>query len=328
MIEHLRDFILGNSELFGIEDTKQLPFLLESRNNPTFFFFESGTELPKLLVKLARSHKDSISLQREFDILKKLHSLTRAPIKNTIPLPLAFERVGGHWILCESFLLGRAIQPRKLAALRIDTFASAHATAVYDWVACFQEQTTVREEGFHGINIEGTFIEPVRRMLAASSMKTDVLAALQHRSGALLGKALPVVLIHGDLHPSNILLLGNKISGVVDWASSSPEGLPFHDWFQFLFEYGFELVKHRDGRNLIDQRLESIRVMFCDDNSTSRAAAFWTGKLLLKYGVDPATSSLWLLKFLSEVYLPKGNAQLVQAASVALMKPGPFSLTD
>src|SRR5205085_2711913 len=55
--------------------------------------------------------------------------------------------------------------------------------------------------------------------------------------GGLAGMELPVVWLHGDFKVENLVVDArtSRLSGVIDWEHSEPEGLPFLDLWYLLF---------------------------------------------------------------------------------------------
>ena len=71
-----------------------------------------------------------------------------------------------------------------------------------------------------------------------SGWESDLLDHLSDLCTQLSGTRVPVVAVHGDYAPANILLDAGQVSGVVDWELGRRAGLPFSDLLKFAASYG------------------------------------------------------------------------------------------
>jgi aminoglycoside phosphotransferase (APT) family kinase protein len=152
-------------------------------------------------------------------------------IRRTVPAPIMVS-VDTPEFLVESVVQGAGV-PQRLTARIYDVLVAQGA----EWIAALHSATateTVLDEAV----LRRLVLDPVERV--AALLAGDPVASRIWTLGTALadrfrGRALNLVLAHGDYSIDNILLdAGGKISGVFDWDLSQNRGLPAIDLFYFL----------------------------------------------------------------------------------------------
>lgn len=206
---------------------------------------------PRLVAKLARRPESDRALVTEYNTLTNLWSAGARAVTAELPRPLALEHIAGRMVLLSTAVRGTRLTARYYTPGHVrhpgrvaQDFALAGA-----WLAGFQAETnsgtiTLGRDAFE------EWIRPTlhryRAEVGYSSWEADLLPGhLSDLCALLSGTRVPVVGVHGDYAPGNILLDRGRVSGVVDWELGRGAGLPFSDLFKFAASYGSYLDRAR-----------------------------------------------------------------------------------
>lgn len=208
----------------------------------TLLMFGADGE-PRFVAKLARRAESERALVAEYNALVELWSAGPRTVSAELPRPLALEDVAGRQVLLSTAVRGTPLtvgyytpghvrRPNRVA----QDFALAGT-----WLSRFQRATrsgtaTIGPAAFN------EWIRPTMARYRAevgwnsceSRLFTERLPAL---CGALSGTDVPVVAVHGDYAPGNVLVSNGRVSGVIDWELGRGAGLPFSDLFKFAASY-------------------------------------------------------------------------------------------
>jgi aminoglycoside phosphotransferase (APT) family kinase protein len=198
---------------------------------------------PCLVAKLARRPESEQVLVAEHDALADVQAARPPSIAAQVPRPIALERVAGRLVLLSTAVPGTPLTVRYYTPghVRRPRRVAADLAAAGAWLARLQEETR------SGMVVLGPdafeeWIHPTFRRYQAevgwSAWESDLLDHLSERCTRLAGTRVPVVAVHGDYAPGNILLDRGRVSGVVDWELGRGVGLPFSDVFKFAASYG------------------------------------------------------------------------------------------
>ena len=202
---------------------------------------------PVLVIKVPRLAGDPRGIQREAANLRAARALRTGGF-DSIPRVMACEPYGDRWMLVETALGGRPMDPslvrRKLAAC---------CHAVLDWLAGVQppdRAMAADDEDWLPRLIE----RPLRRfeeVFPVSAEEARMLRTTREVVSTLHGVNFPLVFEHGDLSHPNVLVRRDGRAGVIDWELAEPHGLPVQDLFFFLTYAAFAAGKaRRDGRHV------------------------------------------------------------------------------
>lgn len=201
----------------------------------TFLIFDRAGELPLMSVKVGRAEADRARLTHEFATLQCLATL--APIRPTLPLPLALREIGESSLA----LVERGMPGTPLSTLlRNQQHLSAEEVRadlrlVQGWLQRFHAATTSSCRPLDG---RALVEERLARLDEASraALPEPFVARLRAEGDHYAARSLPRVGRHGDLWAGN-LLLGEGTLAVIDWDGYEADTLPFHDLFHFLVTY-------------------------------------------------------------------------------------------
>lgn len=217
-----------------------------------FLVLAHGRPDPVLVAKTPRLAGASASIEREVANLRAVQSL-RAGGFDSIPRVVAFEEYGERPLLVETALVGRSMDPATVRQHR-----ASCCDAMAGWLAEVQRPDPQADT----TNWFERLVEHPLRFFAESFPLSDAEARMVERTRELIaplrGRALPLVVEHGDLSNPNILLLKRGGIGVVDWELADPHGLPTCDLFFFLTYATF--AAHNARTN--DEYLAAFRAAF------------------------------------------------------------------
>jgi Phosphotransferase enzyme family len=282
---------------------------------------------PCLVAKLARCPETEPVLVAEHTALLDVWSTRPASITAEMPRPIALECVAGRLVLLSTALPGTPLRTRYYSPghVRHPGRVAADLAVAGSWLARFQEETrsetiTLGPETFDEW-IRPTF-DRYRAEVGWSGWESGLLDHLSDLCAQLSGTRVPVVAVHGDYAPGNILLDSERVSGVVDWELGRGAGLPFSDLFKFAASYGSYLdracppargvLAGHPGWSQARDRWGSTPGW---TNGTGILYAFfgsgWFPELVRSYlsehlrrlGVPPAATQLFLPVFLAEQVL-------------------------
>jgi hypothetical protein len=282
---------------------------------------------PCLVAKLARSPDTEPVLAAEYAALLDVWSAQPPSVTAQMPYPLALERIAGRLVLLSTAVHGTPLTIRYYAPghVRRPGRVAADLTAAGSWLARFQEETrsstvTLGPAAFDEW-IRPTF-DRYRAEAGWSDWESDLVAYLSDLCALLSGTRVPVVAVHGDYAPANILLDAGRVSGVVDWELGRGAGLPFSDVFKFAASYGSYLDRAsppvrgspaghpgwsqvRDRWGMVPGWTNGTGILyaFFGPGWFPELVRSFLGAHLRRLGVPPATVQLFLPVFLAEQVL-------------------------
>ena len=200
----------------------------------------AGSDEIRLVAKLPRRADDDGGLRREYANLSRLRDLWPEG-RGSYPEAVLLEHVDRQPVLIETALRGKALHHR---AVRKDP----------------QRAIALVERWLDGLPVTGmsshdggwfdrTVAAPLRDFAGQAALGDEARRLVDRTLrivGPLADARFPFVFEHGDLtHPNLLLTSGDRV-GVVDWELSQPQGLPVHDYCQFLAFVAFSLSRVHD----------------------------------------------------------------------------------
>ena len=197
-------------------------------------FAERG-EYPLCALKLTRDSSRNARAESEQLVLASVYARLDDSMRRTIPRPYGCLRWGHLTASIEGAVPGRLL----LTSRRDRTQRSVEILRrVAAWVVEFQRQTEVRRirwgESASNAALAATLVE-YSALFGETAEQHALFDEIVRRSSQLVDAPIPVVWMHGDLHPGNIHLSLNQV-GVLDWVDGG-EGPPFLDLFRFVLEW-------------------------------------------------------------------------------------------
>jgi hypothetical protein len=242
-----------------------------------------GLSEPAFVLKIPYDPTASGRLKRAFDHLTELTvRLDGSPLSGSVPRPIFFGEVEGHPVLVESFLRGRSLMslPGDRARLR-------GCLRVFAWLAQFGLHT-VQKVRAEEIQRRGLVIPD--DIIAELDMPGPLREFAEHVQEEMLrgDEPLPLVFVHNDLIPRNVLLSDGHV-GLLDWEFSERQGLPLLDGIDFAVNM-IRMVRGEDlwpaFRRLVLSGDSLARQMRCEVRKLGAALGVkrqWIEGLLVGY---------------------------------------------
>jgi hypothetical protein len=290
-----------------------LDYLLQSRDYIILFWFEpeSKSQQPVLISKIPRIRKFNRYAERSIKLVDQLRAELEPPINDTLP-----TRVIAGYVNDLTHVVMR-IMPGEPITMPGDNFlgrraAEHHLSAFLSWLIEFQTQAL---NGYQDYDW-GAYIYEQHSKEEFEVFRTG---KYQESSQQIVDRlstlTIPFTWGYGDAHHSNILTVGDRVSGIIDWIGVA-ENQWFHtDWYYFLFFYALEFFKKNSKTNLDSQRRLAI-------STTLGVGEHWltglfqdkTRQFLEHYSFDPDLSPELFLTFLYDLHWPQGKVGLIQDA--------------
>ncbi|MBX5468895.1 MAG: phosphotransferase [Thermoleophilaceae bacterium] len=208
---------------------------------------ESGR--PVLAVKVPTTDAAARAVAREARVLSELPRLG-APVGATIPRVVGSVEFRGRPGIVMTAASGTPMTTsylRRRHAARRERVAR-HFAAVGGWLAELQRATAGPPAR---IDMDGGVASRLASRFWSDVRLADDLAALAEIHSRLARSATPRTAVHGDLWVGNVLLDGERVSGVVDWEGGAGSGEPLRDLARFALTYALFLDRRtRSGRRV------------------------------------------------------------------------------
>lgn len=229
-----------------------------------FFLFFDGRRYPTLVISLPRNPKYTELLQNEYLSLKKLYSINSEFLKNSVPKPILYEKIGITNALITGYCAGRTMEHMIIKKRVSQKMSKVFLKKMTEWLL---------ELNFHTVS------EPIGIYEYANNLLKEYISYYPiHKSlfvellDSVKGISMPSTFIHGNPAAGNILvenpprspLLKGGVGGLrlVDWALAREKGLPLSDLLIFLTWYGMTFFNTGDFQ-------KDYRLMFFESNHFS-----------------------------------------------------------
>jgi len=311
--ENWRSFVESPAVLNG------LGWLIQSRSRILAFALPRNARWPVAVAKISRNEDTARRTANEFDNLQAILKCLSSPWAETVPYPVALEQIGQRTVAWERFVVGH---PWTLSNVHfLEKSPVGPWSQVYRWLVNFQSQCTYGTQVLDDRALETNLVGPVASLLEEAGFSPRVQQQARDVGRRLRGLTVPRVHRHGDLHPTNLLFLGECLQGVTDWEMACPDVWPFYDWFQFLFEYHLELARKRTPsaeRAVILQSL--VAVLFDCASPHEETLRTWTIRFLANYGIPYEVTPLLWLHYAWEVYWPEDKEGFLKVVVPAVVQ--------
>lgn len=240
------------------------------------------TGLARVVGKVVRSTDDTSTLGHEAQLLGTLDGSSVPP--GSVPRLLAFENIGGHWVLVQTALRGRAV-----------THADARAdpdrwwARVGDWLAALPvgppPQPAAWLDDYVGaaLSFAETVLEPTPKERAA-------FLATEHFLSQFARAGFRTVVEHGDLSHPNVLWSQRGIA-VVDWETGHRAGVVGADAAVFLsfLEFAKAGVHGKDD----EARVYAEQMLRPGAQARNQLIAYLAGQRVGEEWVDHVLLAAW-----------------------------------
>ncbi len=225
---------LGSTRPLGIDKC------VVSKTNAVIFFLR-GANTGGAVLRLPLDKISFERLQNGFNTIQYVKSMNEATIAGLLPEQLANDIYLGQPYFVERRMPGieataLAKSPADLSRLVADT-AAMISNFTHSSQKVVQADTPTRERYFL------SYFRAVRPYLPDYRVLLDQIAGFLEQITA--GQRLPLVLAHGDLKLSNLLInpASRRLTGILDWDMSELRGLPLLDILHLV------LAKYRLSRS-------------------------------------------------------------------------------
>ncbi len=191
--------------------------------------YARGERRPRVVVKMPRQPGDKGGIEREAELLQRLHSLL-GPHRLRVPAILGMVECDGQTLLVESVVEGTPLRHRRVRR----HFAAALAAGISFITALPVTRPAEDNADWYRSLVAGPLTR-LEQVVPRGGETVELCARTHALLAPLRSVPLPAVFEHGDLSHPNLLLGGRAAGlGVVDWERSTVDGLPGHDLVFFL----------------------------------------------------------------------------------------------
>jgi Phosphotransferase enzyme family len=221
--------------------------LLDASRDPnscvTVLVMAPGARQPHLAVKVATTPAAAGVIEREADFLVRLGRLTLPQAGPALPRHAGVFDADGLLAVATSVVPGVPMRAGYHAFRHLGDPASVRAdfTAAWNWLAALHADSRT---GSASIGL----LDGVAGQIAARWPGDGCAAALAGQLGPVAARlasaSTPRTIVHGDFWAGNLLLTGETVTGVVDWAAGEMSGEPLRDVARFVLSYSLYLDRH------------------------------------------------------------------------------------
>jgi len=225
--------------------------LLDGSRDPnsgvTVLLTAPGAAEPHLAVKIATTALAAEVIEREAAVLAELERRPLGRVEHTLPRHTGTFEVDGMLAVVATVVPGVPMRTEYHAFRHVARPASVRA----DFAAAQRWLTALQDDSGSG-STPISMIDGVAERITAR-WPADHAAALAAELGQLDARlarsAVPRTVVHGDFWAGNLLVTGEEVTGVVDWAAGEMSGDPLRDVARFALSYSLYLDRHtRPGR--------------------------------------------------------------------------------
>lgn len=239
-------------------DARGVLFAASRDPDAKVMFVDTGASGPdghtSLAVKVPVTAKAGDAVEGEGRMLVELRRMPLGPLADTVPRYVRSLRVDGRPALVSTAMPGAPMSRR---------YHEWHHTArrrnvredlrmAGGWLRELQNRTA---NGAEVVTWPSDVADSVRGRWDGHPCLAPALRRLQTAEQSLRGQRAPRTVVHGDFWFGNVLVLGDRVSGVVDWECGTMAGSPLRDLARFAISYGLYLDRHvRPGRTVPGHR--------------------------------------------------------------------------
>ncbi len=220
----------------------------------TVLLIPHGNRRPTLAVKLPTTPKAEASISAERAVLSGLHARLPSAIGATIPSLVHLRELAGTPSLVTTALPGAPMTTRYHSWRHLGNPSAVRADflAVEAWLSGFQSATAAARTS---VDMDGGATDILRRRFGEEPGLDQSLAVLADIHDRLRTTSTPRTAVHGDFWFGNVLMAGEKVSGVIDWEAGAASGEPVRDLARFALTYALYLDRHtRAGHRVSGHR--------------------------------------------------------------------------
>jgi len=280
------------------------------------FWFEvrSKTKQPILISKIPRTVQFNYYLERSVKLVDSLRRVLGPPIQETIPFQVFAGSVNALSHVVMGTLPG---EPINIPADNIlgRRAVERHLSAFLSWLIEFQSQSMIGDQTNNALDWQEFFAQQRINPMGDIPQDDQFHRLSKEISNRLSNTTMPCSWGYGDAHHSNILLEGNRVSGVIDWNGVKEKQWFFIDWYYFLFSYAVQFYKKNLKIDINSQcRLAISTTMGITNHWLTGLFQAKTRQFLEHNSFDPHLSPELFLTFLHDLHWPTKKEQLIKDA--------------
>lgn len=300
MLDLLRAYYLERWENFfpSMKQPPRLAFVCMIKKWKKILWVLDGRR-PVVVAKISPSDFYPSDIAHEHESLLQLRHQLIPEYCNTIPKPLALDKINEHLVLSMTYLSGKPMDetlPLETVSRRQEFFRQVEVAL--EWLAGFQKQMKTEEIILSEEQIESKLIRPIMQLLSQSpslAAETEFVARYCSAIRDLRGERISSLWCHGDFYPGNILSSGRRLA-ITDWADMSHGGGPLDDVFFFFCGFRLSVQENSNPDNIV----KAFSTLFFRENYLSgrvRELIYWFSNIV---GMDdqivPLLFPLFLVK--------------------------------
>jgi Phosphotransferase enzyme family len=228
--------------------------LLDASRDPnssvTVLVMAPGEQEPHLAVKIATTRAAAAVIELEAQFLIQLRRLTLRRVGPTLPRPAGVFDADGLLAVATSVVPGVPMRASYHAFrhLRDPTSVRADFAAAGNWLAALHTDSLAKAAP---ISLLDGVAERIAARWPGDARASALAGQLGPIASRLASASTPRTVVHGDFWAGNLLVTGDTVTGVVDWASGELSGEPLRDVARFVLSYSLYLDRHtRPGRKV------------------------------------------------------------------------------
>jgi hypothetical protein len=221
--------------------------LLDASRDPnscvTVLVMAPGERQPHLAVKVATTPAAAGVIEREADFLVRLGRLTLPRAGAALPRHAGVFDADGLPAVATSVVPGVPMRAGYHTFRHLGDPASVRAdfTAAGSWLAALHDDSLT---GAASIALLDGVAGQIAARWPGNGCATALAGQLGPVAARLASASTPRTIVHGDFWAGNLLLTGETVTGVVDWAAGEMSGEPLRDVARFVLSYSLYLDRH------------------------------------------------------------------------------------
>jgi hypothetical protein len=286
-------------------------------NKISFFLFEPGSDVPRIVVKTTRDRDLNGRLDVEREALEHLNAAgVVGPA--TIPSVVFSGLEGGRAVLGLTAIAGTPFTVKTLASAECP-----HAARAFSWLVDLGASTAAHSPGA-GSELAGHLRDILERFAGLYDVDARYRSVLEDQIRGIerCASPFPVVFQHGDPGAWNLLVGENGTVAFLDWEAAERRGVPLWDVFHLARSYAVVAGRAAGERNM----MRSIERILYTPSPINRMVADVIGRYRERVGVpeelvEPLFHTSWMHRALKEATrLPK--ERLGSGHYLALLRRG------
>ena len=221
--------------------------LLDASRDPnscvTVLVMAPGAQQPHLAVKVATTPAAARVIERETDFLVRLGRLTLPQAGPALPRHAGVFEADGLLAVATSVVPGVPMRAGYHAFRHLGDPASVRAdfTAAANWLAALHADSRA---GSASIALLDGVAGQISARWPGDGCAAKLAGQLGPMAARLASASTPRTIVHGDYWAGNLLITGETVTGVVDWAAGELSGEPLRDVARFALSYSLYLDRH------------------------------------------------------------------------------------